>query len=378
MMRFLKRWLVPILAALMIAGIVVSFVPLTRQAEARAQAELTVLMSRAFTRIEEGAYLTEPVLDGGEESLLSKATAVARFLAHDDALLASDALLALCTQLSIDRIDIADADGTLIASSDETRIGLALGAQDAFAWTMAAASDESAALTKVDETVQGELYACVGRSDIEGFVLLTRDDPYVAQALANADAETLIADLPYGKDVLFQAQSGGEDGFFNESDNYYLRKTENGVTLIAARPTSEVFAVRNAAILSFGVSLVCILICGIAAYLLRLDSVITLEEEPPELDAAEDAENFLPEEAAAPEPEPETEPEPPAPRRRGRKQKQPEPEAEPEQSEVEVQHEQAVENAPRQAGRTAGRKSRAVLDEQALQDAEDAFEKIVE
>ncbi len=377
-MRFLKRWLVPILAALMIAGIVVSFVPLTRQAEARAQAELTVLMSRAFTRIEEGAYLTEPVLDGGEESLLSKATAVARFLAHDDALLASDALLALCTQLSIDRIDIADADGTLIASSDETRIGLALGAQDAFAWTMAAASDESAALTKVDETVQGELYACVGRSDIEGFVLLTRDDPYVAQALANADAETLIADLPYGKDVLFQAQSGGEDGFFNESDNYYLRKTENGVTLIAARPTSEVFAVRNAAILSFGVSLVCILICGIAAYLLRLDSVITLEEEPPELDAAEDAENFLPEEAAAPEPEPETEPEPPAPRRRGRKQKQPEPEAEPEQSEVEVQHEQAVENAPRQAGRTAGRKSRAVLDEQALQDAEDAFEKIVE
>lgn len=377
-MRFLKRWLVPILAALMIAGIVVSFVPLTRQAEARAQAELTVLMSRAFTRIEEGAYLTEPVLDGGEESLLSKATAVARFLAHDDALLASDALLALCAQLSIDRIDIADADGTLIASSDETRIGLALGAQDAFAWTMAAASDESAALTKVDETVQGELYACVGRSDIEGFVLLTRDDPYVAQALANADAETLIADLPYGKDVLFQAQSGGEDGFFNESDNYCLRKTENGVTLIAARPTSEVFAVRNAAILSFGVSLVCILICGIAAYLLRLDSVITLEEEPPELDAAEEAESFLPEEAAAPEPEPETEPEPPAPRRRGRKQKQPEPEAEPEQSEVEVQHEQAVENAPRQAGRTGRRKSRAALDEQALQDAEDAFEKIVE
>ncbi len=377
-MRFLRTWLVPILAALMIIGIAVSFVPLTQQAQARADAELTVLVNRAFSRIDKGAYLAEPALNDGLESLLSKATAVARFLAHDDALLATDALQALCTQLTIDRIDVADAEGTLIASSDNARVGLALAGDEAFAWAMPAVDDETAALTMEDETTTGRLYACVGRTDIEGFVLLTHDDANVAQAISNANAENLIADLAYGKDLLFRAETGGTDGFFYESNNYCLRMTENGVTLIAARPTSEVYAVRNAAILALGVSLVCVLICGIAAYLLRLDSVITLEEEDEDestrLEAPEEI-NLLPDETT-----PEPEPEEPRQRRRSRKQREPEPapETEEAQSEPEAQPEQQAERAPRQPGRSARRKSHALPDEQEQADAESAFEKIVD
>ena len=77
----------------------------------------------------------------------------------------------------------APIDGRLIASSQASRIGLDLGAQSAFTWAMEAADDAQAALTQTDETDQSLLYACVGRTDIEGFVLLTRDDPYVDDAL---------------------------------------------------------------------------------------------------------------------------------------------------------------------------------------------------
>ena len=85
--------------------------------------------------------------------------------------------------------------------------------------------------------------------------------------------------MPYGGDVLFQAAEAGADGFFYESGNLCLRRTQGDVTLIAARPTTEVFAVRSAAILAFGVALACIMICGVAAYLLRLEPVCAEDEE---------------------------------------------------------------------------------------------------
>ncbi len=268
-MRFLKRWLVPILAALMIAGIVVSFVPLTRQAEARAQAELTVLMSRAFTRIEEGAHLTEPVLDGGEESLLSKATAVARFLAHDDALLASDALLAPARSSPPDRIDIADARTLIASSTKRASAPSARCVPDA-----GPASDESAALTKVDETVQSSSTpASDGRISKD---LCSLGPNLMCPGAANADAETLIADLPYGQDVSLSGAEAAGGRVLHESDTTTPQKDGKRRDLIAARPTSRCWPFdtpRNSRLASRW----CETICGIAAYL-RLDSVIPLEK----------------------------------------------------------------------------------------------------
>lgn len=288
MLRHLRSWLVPILALLMVAGIGLSLVPLTKNAEARAERELTNLMDRALEHVSAGARLIAPVIAAEKESLVSKAEAVARFLAHDDAFLQSDALKALCGQLTIDIIDVADAEGTLIASSEEARVALPLGAQKAFLWTMDTADDANAALSESNEAHPSVLYACVGRSDIEGFVLLTRDDPFVFTALTESGYKASIMDLTYGSDVVFQTDIAGEDGFFRDSGSLCLRRTDDGITLIAARPLTDVFAARNAALIAFVAALVCIVICSVASYLLRLEPLVTLEEEEMQLEPGEE------------------------------------------------------------------------------------------
>lgn len=376
MVRFLRKWLVVLLAGLLLIGIAIAFIPFSRQMETRAQTELTLLMDRAFARIEAGDQLADPMIAAEEENLLSKAAAVSRFLTHDDTLLASDALLALCEQLSIDRIDVANVEGTLIASSDAASIGTALGTQEAFVWTMAAADDATATITQQDKTDPSVLYACVGRSDIEGFVLLTRSDAHVKSVLALNGAESVTADMPYGGDVLFPATVGGADGFFYESGNLCLRRTQGDVTLIAARPTTEVYAVRSSAILAFGAALACVMICGVAAYLLRLEPVATEDEE--EEEEAAQTEDSL-QDATEPQLQEALTQEQPRKRRklfRSREQAEEEVLAQA-IAEVEQEHEQALENAPRQI--TRGKKrmhDTAVAPEQ--KDSEDGFEKIVE
>ena len=374
MVRFMRKWLVPLLAVLLLIGVAIAFVPFSRQMETRAKSELTLLMDRAFARIAAGDQLVDPIVEAEEESLVSKAVAVSRFLTHDDSLLASDALAALCEQLSIDRIDVADADGTLIASSSAASVGTALGTQDAYAWTMVAAEDPTAQLTQQDATDESLLYACAGRSDIEGFILLTRNDAHVESVLMLSNPESITSDLPYGGDVLFTAEKG-DDGFFYEANNLCLRRTQDGVTMIAARPSSEVFAVRNAALLAFAAALACIMICGVAAYLINLEVVSTSDDG--EIEQREFVEErVLPEEeevyAALPE-------EQEKPRRRFQKKRERiANEAElPVETEVEIQHEQSMEHAPRQITR-GKKKAHTAQDANELKNDEDAFEKIVD
>lgn len=370
MVRFLRKWLVPLLAGLLLIGIAIAFVPFSRQMEKRAQSELTLLMDRAFARIQASEQQADPMIAAEEESLLSKAKAVSRFLTHDDSLLASDALRALCEQLSIDRIDVANAEGTLIASSDAASVGTALGAQEAFAWTMKVADDASAELTQQDETEQSTLYACVGRSDIEGFVLLTRNDIYVKSALSLSGAEELISDMPYGGDVLFLATESGADGFFYESGNLCLRRTEGSVTLIAARPTTEVYAVRSAAILSFGAAIACIMICGVAWYLLRLEPVA--EEEAEDEPAQQEA---IPEETTRAQDEYFDEEQPRKRRKLLRPREREQEPQEPDLPEPEPQEEHAHLPEPRKTGRS---RKRGHEEKDEMLDSEEGFEKIVE
>ena len=376
MFRFLRTWLVPILAALMLIGIAISFVPLTKQSIARAESELTLVMDRAFSRIGVGEHQAEPVIAAEEKNLLDKANAVARFLEHDDALLTSDALRALCEQLSIDRIDVANIDGVLIASSEESRIDLAIGTQETFAWTMAAANDATAALTQADATSASTLYACVGREDIEGFVLLTREDPYAADALEKSGVEAQLVDLVYGGDVIFTAEKSGADGFFQESGNLCLRKTVNEVSIIAARPLEEVYAARNAALLAFATALICIAICGIAAYLLRLEPISTVEEDDTSIHSEEEQPDVL----LLNEAEGEIQR-----KRKHKRRKREETNAEsndeiaPEPDEdLQERRELIQESMPRQAGRTIRRNNRSRDGEDNDSNGEDPFEKIVD
>ncbi len=286
-MRFIRKWLVPVLAAMMLCAIALAFVPLTEREEAAAKADLGEMLDTAFARIEAGKTAAAPVVVAEKESLLEKTRAVVRFLAHDDNLLATDALIALCEQLGADRIDVANADGVLIASSDETRVGLDVGAADGFAWTMGAIDEPESELVQTEDGDESMIYCCVSRSDIEGFVLLTRDDPFVDAAVEASGAEALIADIAYGDDLLFVAEPGGADGYFYDADSLCLRKTQDGVTLIAAREVSDVFAARNAALFALVVGLICVIVCGVAAYLLRLEPVVMLDEDGRRIESGE-------------------------------------------------------------------------------------------
>ena len=84
MIRFLRSWLVPILAGLMVIGIAISFVPLTKQSLTRAESELTLVMDRAFARIGLSEHQAEPVITAEEKNLLDKANAVSRFFSVCD------------------------------------------------------------------------------------------------------------------------------------------------------------------------------------------------------------------------------------------------------------------------------------------------------
>ncbi len=326
MTRFLRVWLVPILAALMLVGFAAAMVPLSQREEACARTELSSLLDAAFLRLEQQQERAEPAAEAAAENLVCKAAAVARFLAHDDALLDTDALIVLCEQLSVDRIDVADADGALIASSEEDRIGLALSAEEEFAWTLGVIEDPTQQLTQTDGTTKSLLYACVPRTDIEGYVLVSRNDPSVAEALADEDVDTLASTIAFGSDLLFETDQEGTDGFFHESGSLCLRRTEDGVTLIAAREDSDIYAVRNAAMVSFATFILCVMVLGVAFYLVHLEPAVsekkarpkagTLDDELPdgeesggppvgeESDAPEEAEDETERETANGEPEP--------------------------------------------------------------------------
>jgi hypothetical protein len=352
MVRFLRRWLVPTLACLMVLGIVLVFVPVSEREESRAKDELSLLLLRAFDTIDDGASYATPVIAAEEENLLSKAHAVVRFLAHDDTLLATDALGAFCDQLKVDRIDVANIDGELVASSQTDRIGLALGSEGTFAWTMDAADDASAAFTQADETDKSLLYACVGRTDIEGFVLLTRDDPFVEDALQKSSPDTLLSELPYNGDLVFVAAESGADGSFYDANSLCVRKTQAGVTLIAARSTADVFSGRNAALAAFGTAALCMVVCGVAWYLLRLDPVVAAEDDETDEPAAE-SEAALPEVSSSEDCE--------------------------EQMEIEEQHERSETRAPRQVHRAGKRKPpRDKNKNKNLEDGEKPFDQIVD
>ena len=350
MVRFLRNWLVWILAGLMLACIAITLVSLSSREEARAKNELTLLITRAFEQINAGEAYADPVIAAEEEGLMSKTHAVERFLAHDDALLATDALVALCEQLAVDRIDVANLDGELIASSERERIGLVLGKEEAFTWTMAAADDPSAALMQTDASDRSLLFACAGRTDIDGFVLLTRDDPFVDAALEKSSAEALLSQLSYGNDLIFEATVGGADDTFYDAGSLCVRKTENGVTLIAARASSDVFRARNAALAALGTAILCIVIYGVATYLLQLEPVVVLEEE----DEAEQFEQAQSEVGEGEE----------TPIRTDQ-----------EQREIDAQHLRAEARAPRQVRKNGKKKQQAT---QTGENEEEPFEQIVE
>lgn len=381
-MRFLRKWLIPMIAGVLLLCLIAAFIPLTTREETRAKDDLSQLMDTAFTRIAASQSAADPVVAAEQASLLSKARAVTRFLEHDDTLLVTDALAALCSQLTIGQIDVANAEGTLIASSNSARIGTAPGTQEGFEWVLDALEDPTAELLKTSENDRSILYCCLPRADIEGFILLTSGDTIVDDALALSSVDALIADLPYGGDLLFQAEPGGADGFFSDSGSLCLRRTADGVTLIAARENSVVYNARNVALVAVAAILLCVMICVVSAYLLHIELITVVDRGEPEAGQEENAPEAeaLPEESGLP---PEEELIPPPRTRREKRRKRPETFTEElsgeetlTEEEALLEHERAVENAPRQIGRRR-QKTKDKETEEPVND-EDPFDKIVD
>ncbi len=327
------KWAVPILALVLLGGAFMLYAPLTNRAEAAAKQELTDLLDAAFASIETEQGDAAPETAAAEENLISKARAVSRYLAHDDALLETNGLITLCELLTLDAIDVTDVTGAVIASSDETRVSLAAAEDEKTAWITDVLKDGEKRVSKADGAT---LYACVVRGDAGGVVLIRRDDPSVLSALQGTSPTSVTERFYTAGDLLFEGNGAGEDGWFYAENNLCVRETRNGLTLMAARPISEVFAARNAAAVGFAVAVLMALICALVSFLLRTNGGIlrveadddaaaspATNEEIAALAAPDEEETFgeePAEEAFETEPEPEPEPVPAKPRKkRGRK-----------------------------------------------------------
>lgn len=303
MKRFLQNWLIPILIVLMLVGAVCVFLPFAKRQEQKARLALDALVENAFARMESMQDAGAPGVEAAQENLTDQARAVSRLLAHDDALLASDALSAMCAQLGFAQIDVCGMEGILIASSDASRVELAIGEDPAYAWTKRVLDNPQETASITDADTVGLLHACAAREDAEGFVLVSKQDAYAASLMSQADAGSVTADMAYGDDLLFETHAGEPDGYFTAEGNLCLRKTRNGVSLIAARPLHEVHLGRSVALLVFAACAVGALICALVYYVLHLQAPGEVDEEeerrlPP--GAQDEAPSEQPDEAKQP------------------------------------------------------------------------------
>lgn len=255
MRRFLSTWLALIVVAVFALSMLLCSLVFTRSAEQTAQADLNALLDAAFVQFNAVGADAEAVSEVSKTNVLAKARAVARFLAHDDALLQTDALVSLCELLAVAAIDVTDYDGVVVASSVVGRIGRNLTAEPASAWTREVLSGEGVERTRVDATDQALLWGCVPRTDTEGFVLVQSLDAAILSAYASTAPELVLNEFSFVNDTLSIAATPGDDAAYLEGDRYCVRRTQTvagtygELTLIAARAQGAVYVLRNVVLL---------------------------------------------------------------------------------------------------------------------------------
>jgi hypothetical protein len=252
MRRFFSVWLVWIVVVVFAIAILASYIPLTRQAEMTARDDLTMLNNAAFIQLDKAQGNVDAAMEAAGANLVSKGRAIARFLAHDDSLLQTDALKALCDMLEITSIDVTDGEGVVTASSVIEDVGLSL-ATDARTPCVAEALADDTELVKQDASNSALLMGCVPRSDTEGVVLLQTQDASVKEAKAQAEPGTVLAGMSFVNDLINVATEEGIDGAYMLDGYYCVRSTQKNISVVAARTLGSVYLIRNAVLLALSV-----------------------------------------------------------------------------------------------------------------------------
>ena len=277
MKRFLSTWLGFLVIAVFALAMLVAALLLTRSAERAASADLNALLDAAFAQFDSVGADAEAVATVSENNVLAKARAVARFLAHDDALLQTDALVTMCELLAVSAIDVTDYTGLVVASSVAGRIGRNLVSERGTAWTSEVLDGESVERTRVDDTDQALLWGCVPRTDTEGFVLVQSLDAAILTAYASTEPELVLREFSFINDALEIVAAPASDGAYIADGQYCVQRTQSvsgeqgELTLLASRRLGSVYMLRNAVLFVLSVVALISLICAltIQMFLLR-------------------------------------------------------------------------------------------------------------
>lgn len=267
MRKFFSVWLILLVIVVFAAVLCISYPVLTSAAQQNALDDLNVLLDAAFTRISLAESSAKSISDAANVNVLSKARAVDRFLAHDDALLETDALVVLCDLLNVSAIDVTDMDGAIVASSVAGRIGRSLVDDSKTKWTREVLEGENLQRTLADSTNTALLSGCVSRTDTEGLIYIQSLDVSIMEASTAASPEQVLLDMSFIKDTLTVADTEDGDKAFLTDDAYNVRRTENGVSLVASRPLAQVYSVRSAVLL---VESIGFLLCMLFAIVIQL------------------------------------------------------------------------------------------------------------
>lgn len=278
MRKFLSAWLIWIILAMFAVAIVVAYVPMTKSAEQAAIADLTALIDAAFAKMDAAGEDVKLVEEASRATAMSKARAVTRFIEHDDALLNTDALQALCAQLGMERVDVADYEGTLVASSDAARVGAMLFTDARYDWMQRAVADPAEEVSQLDAADASLVYACVPRTDTDGAgcVLVACRDEAAAMLVRLASPERVMADMSFIKDAVVIDQSDAPDGAVTDGGVLSVKKTVDGRSVVAMRALSTVYTVRNVVVF------VCTIVALIAVAAAILMRIAEAREQAPE------------------------------------------------------------------------------------------------
>ena len=269
MRKFFSVWLILLVIVVFAVVLCVSYPVLTSAAQQNALDDLSVLLDAAFTRISLAESSAESVSDAANDNVLSKARAIDRFLAHDDALLETDALVVLCDLLNVSSIDVTDMDGAIVASSVAGRIGRSLVEDNKTKWTREVLEGENLSRTLVDSANAALLSGCVSRTDTEGLIYIQSLDVSIMEASTAASPEQVLLDMSFIKDTLSVADAEDGDKAYLTDDAYNVRRTENGVSLVASRPLAQVYSARSAVLLVEAIGfLLCMLFAAVIQSLL--------------------------------------------------------------------------------------------------------------
>ena len=248
---YMHLWMPFIVALVMSIAFFAVHIQLKPRERIKAVAELNALLDAAQARTASFDADRKVLSDIADNSAIHKAQTVARFLAHDDTLLETDALKVLCGLLDLDAIMVLNDLCEVIVSSETDSVETSMALDEDMGWCRILLENEDEFLVKTEGW--SERIVGVVRTDIEGLVLIRCKDPLLTEMIQQTDIHQAVKNLAIEPDAIKIADTVGEDGVFEQDGMLYVQRASGEVTLISWRPVSEVYATLNAVLISIAV-----------------------------------------------------------------------------------------------------------------------------